>query len=84
MAVKFEKKGEGDYTLDCTGYVCPHPQIYTKKMMEKISEGDTLEVTFDNPSSSESITAMCESIGNQIIEKKAEGGKYVFKIRKSA
>jgi len=84
MAIKFDKKAEGVYTLDCTGYVCPHPQIYTKKMLEKIKGGDILEVTFDNPSSSESIQAMCASAGNEIVEKKAEGGKYVYKIKKAA
>jgi len=84
MAVKFDKKSEGVYTLDCTGYVCPHPQIYTKKMLEKINQGDILEVTFDNPSSSESIAAMCAANGNKIIEKNAEGGKYIYKIKKSA
>ena len=84
MAVKFDKKSEGVYSLDCTGYVCPHPQIYTKKMLEKIHRGDTLEVIFDNPSSSESIVAMCASMGNEIIDKKAEGGKYIYTIRKAA
>ena len=84
MAVKFDKKSEGVYSLDCTGYVCPHPQIYTKKMLEKIQQGDVLEVIFDNPSSSESIAAMCISIGNEIIDKKAEGGKYIYTIRKAA
>ncbi|NCO83554.1 MAG: preprotein translocase subunit TatB [Nitrospirae bacterium CG_4_10_14_3_um_filter_44_29] len=84
MAVKFDKKREGVYSLDCTGYVCPHPQIYTKKMLEKIKKGDILEVTFDNPSSSESISAMCNAIGNEIIEKKADGGKFIYTIRKAA
>lgn len=84
MAIKFDKKSEGVYTLDCCGYVCPHPQIYTKKMLERLKEGDTLEVTFDNPSSSESISAMCASNGNRIIEQVAEGGKYLFRIKKSA
>lgn len=83
MAVKFEKKAEGEYTLDCVGYVCPHPQIYTKKMLEKIGSGDVLEVSFDNPSSSESITAMVEGSGAEIIEKNMDGGKYVYKIKKT-
>ncbi len=84
MAIKFDKKTEGVYTLDCTGYVCPHPQIYTKKMLERIKPGDILEVTFDNPSSSESITAMCAANGNEIVEQVSGGGKYVYKIKKSA
>jgi len=83
MAVKFEKRTEGTYELDCRGYVCPHPQIYTKKMLEKLSEGDVLEVIFDNPSSSESISAMVEGNGSEIIEKTMDGGKYVFTIKKS-
>jgi len=83
MAVKFEKKSEGVYELDCRGYVCPHPQIYTKKMLEKINEGDVLEVLFDNPSSSESIAAMVEGNGSTIEEKTMDGGKYVYKIRKT-
>ncbi len=83
MAMKFEKKGEGLYMLDVKGYVCPHPQIYTKKALEKLRSGDILEVVFDNPSSSESISAMCESNGNEIVEKKMEGGVFTFRIRKS-
>jgi len=82
MAMTFNKKSEGVYCLDVTGYVCPHPQIYTKKALEKMKSGDTLEVIFDNPSSSESVSAMCDSSGNEIIDKSMDGGKYVFTIRK--
>jgi tRNA 2-thiouridine synthesizing protein A len=84
MAIKFDKKSDGVYLLDCSGYVCPHPQIYTKKMLERIKPGDVLEVTFDNPSSSESISAMCVASGNEIIERISEGGKYIYKIKKAA
>jgi tRNA 2-thiouridine synthesizing protein A len=82
MAMKVDKKEEGVYTLDCQGYVCPHPQIYTKKVLEKISSGNVLEVVFDNPSSSESISAMCDNAGHDIFEKTNTEGKYVFSIRK--
>ncbi len=83
MAMKVDKKEEGVYTLDCQGYVCPHPQIYTKKVLEKIASGNVLEVVFDNPSSSESITALCASAGHDIFEREKTDGKYVFKIRKN-
>jgi tRNA 2-thiouridine synthesizing protein A len=84
MPIKFDKKSEGVYTLDCSGYVCPHPQIYTKKMLERIKPGEILEVSFDNPSSSESISAMCANNGDEIVERVAQGGKYLYKIRKAA
>ncbi len=79
MAMKFEKK-EGGYLVDVQGYVCPHPQLYTKKALEKMKSGEVLEVLFDNPSSSESISAMCDSNGNEIVDKVQESGKFTWKI----
>lgn len=85
MAVKFEKLDEGRYLLDVHGYVCPHPQVYTKKALEKMEAGELLEIVFDNPSSAESIAAMCEAEGNEILEKGTESGTGAMKwtIKKS-
>lgn len=83
MAMSFTMKEEGHYVLDVTGYVCPHPQIYTKKALQKIKSGEILDVVFDNPSSSESVSAMCDSEGHDIINKDLNSGKYVYSIKKS-
>ncbi len=83
MALKFEKKTDGVYQLDVKGYVCPHPQIYTKKALEKLKSGEVLEVVFDNPSSGESIATMCENTDDEIIEKKQEGGQFMWDIQKA-
>jgi tRNA 2-thiouridine synthesizing protein A len=80
--MKFEKKGEGEYLLDVQGYVCPHPQLYTKKALEKLQIGDVLEVQFDNPSSGESIATMCDNSGDEITEKQQHSGLYIWQIRK--
>jgi tRNA 2-thiouridine synthesizing protein A len=80
--VKFEKTSNGSYLLDVCGFVCPHPQLYTKKSLEKIQEGDILNIVFDNPSSKETIIQMCEAAGNEILEDKKEGGKLYLKIEK--
>ena len=82
MAVKFDKVEEGKYTLDVCGFVCPHPQIYCTKSLEKVNEGDIIELTFDNPSSGETIVQMCEAAGHEILEKKSEGGKLIYIIEK--
>jgi tRNA 2-thiouridine synthesizing protein A len=82
MAMKFEKKSDGVYALDVCGYVCPHPQIYCKKSLEKIAEGEVLEMTFDNPSSAETIIQMIDQAGHDLMEKKNEGGKIIYKIKK--
>ena len=82
--MKFEKKSEGLYALDVCGYVCPHPQLYTKKALEKMKTGEILELMFDNPSSGESIAAMSDNTGNKIVEKTSVNGKTLWKIQKAA
>jgi len=81
--MKFEKRENGHYVLDVQGYVCPHPQIYTKKALSKVQSGDVVEVIFDNPSSGESIAAMCETTGDEIINRKQEGGQFTWDIEKA-
>ncbi len=81
--MKFEKKADGLYLLDVKGYVCPHPQIYTKKALEKVNAGDVVEVSFDNPSSGESIATMCDNMGDEIIEKSQVDGQFIWNIRKA-
>lgn len=83
MAAKFEKLNEGSYLLDVQGYVCPHPQLYTKKALEKLGVGETLQLVFDNPSSGESISAMCETAGDEIVAQANDGGSTMrWTIRK--
>ncbi len=80
--MKFNKLSEGQYQLDVCGYVCPHPQLYTKKALEKMKEGEVLEIVFDNPSSGESIAAMLDTIGDEILERVKDGSKLTWKVRK--
>ena len=83
MGMKFEKTDEGRYRLNVNGYVCPHPQIYTKKALEKLASGDILELFFDNPSSGESIEAMIDNDGNTLVEKVVEAGQFEWHIQKA-
>jgi len=82
MAMKFEKTGDGEYMLNVTGYTCPHPQMYTKKALQKIESGAVLTLVFDNASSGESIISMCESEGNDLFDRAGESGTFTWKIRK--
>jgi tRNA 2-thiouridine synthesizing protein A len=82
MAVKFEKVSDGEYMLDVTTYVCPHPQMYTKKALQKLNTGEVLTVLFDNPSSGESIISMCETTGDDLFDRSEDSGTFFWKIRK--
>lgn len=83
MAVTFNQLATGQWKLDVCGYACPHPQMYTKKAMQKLASGDLLTLVFDNPSSGESIMAMCEADGNDIVERAEGGGSFTWTIRKA-
>ncbi len=80
--MKFTKVSEGKFELDVCGYVCPHPQLYCKKSLEKMEEGDILDMIFDNPSSAETIIQMCEQAGHEVLEQSKEGNRILFSIEK--
>ncbi len=82
MAMQFEKIGEGAYSLDVCGYTCPHPQMYTKKSLEKMDEDEVLTVLFDNPSSRETMLQMVDAAGHEILEDTKKDGKLILKIEK--
>ncbi len=83
MAMKFEKTGDGIYSLDVKGYVCPHPQLYTKSALSKMKPGETLKLLFDNASSGESIASMCDKEGDEIVEQVTTAGTFVWTIKKA-
>lgn len=81
--MKFNKKEDGVYELDVTGYVCPHPQLYTLKSMEKLQEGMILEVLIDNPSSVESVVQASNDKGYTIMgQESPKTGVTAVKIQK--
>ena len=81
--MKFNKKDNGEYELDVTGYVCPHPQLYTLKCMDKLQDGMIMEVLIDNPSSVESVTQACNGKGYAILDKGSpKAGVTSLKIQK--
>jgi tRNA 2-thiouridine synthesizing protein A len=82
VAIKLSKKSDGVFELDCKGYACPHPQLYTLKSLEKIPDGSVLEVVFDNASSVESIGTAVTKKGYKIVENTKDGGTFTTKIEK--
>jgi len=81
--VNFSKNDDGTFELDVTGYVCPHPQLYTLKYMEKLKDGMIMDVLIDNPSSVESVTQACNGKGYESLEStNPKAGVTALKIQK--
>jgi TusA-related sulfurtransferase len=60
-------------TLDCTGEVCPYPDVKSKRKVKKMKSGEVLKVLVDYPLSAERIPETMESLGHEVISSEKTG-----------
>lgn len=68
--------------VDACGLQCPGPILKMKKTMDGLASGERVEITATDPGFPRDAAAWCNSTGNQLISKKASGGKSVVIIEK--
>ena len=68
--------------VDACGIQCPGPILKLKKSMESLQPGQRLEVSSTDAGFPRDAEAWCHTTGNQFVEKRSEGGKYVVVIEK--
>lgn len=56
------------HKLDVRGEICPYTLINTKRTMEKLRDGDRLEVLIDYPLARENIPRWAEEAGHKVLE----------------
>lgn len=71
-----------DKTEDFKGLNCPMPVLKTKKAIDSLSSGQTLEVLITDAGSKSDIPAMLKRTGNELLEMKEDDGVFTFLIRK--
>lgn len=71
-----------DHQLDVTGMACPMPIVKTKKAMNTLEVGATLEVVSTDAGSKADLPAWAESTGHQYIGLVEEDGKLIHYLRK--
>ena len=54
-------------TLDCSGDVCPYPDVKSKRKVKKMKSGDVLEILLDYPLSAERIPETMSSLGHEVL-----------------
>lgn len=69
--------------LDARGLNCPLPILRTKKALNVLEPGDTLQLISSDPGSVKDIDAFCKQTGNELLENNVESGEFTFIIRKS-
>ncbi len=73
---------KSDRTLDALGLYCPIPVFMTRQEMDKMSQGEILEVLADDPAAEEDIIRWAKKAGQEIINLEKEGHQLRFLIRK--
>jgi len=71
-----------DHTLDATGLRCPEPVMMVRLNIRKISSGQTLLVSCDDPSTTRDIPSFCRFMEHELIAKKIDKVPYLYVIKK--
>jgi tRNA 2-thiouridine synthesizing protein A len=72
-----------DVVLDTKGLNCPLPILKTKKALNGVPPGGTLEVFSTDPGSVADFQALCRTTGNDLLEYSQDDDVYRFLIKKT-
>jgi len=71
-------------TLDVRGQQCPGPIVAMKQAVDRLGEGEVLEVLSTDGGFCADVPAWCRQTGHELLGVEARDGQYVAKIRKRA
>lgn len=66
--------------LDCRGLSCPLPVVHTKKTLEKLAPGESLEVLVDTGTSRDNISRLAKKEGCEVTVKETGEGAFILTI----
>jgi tRNA 2-thiouridine synthesizing protein A len=69
-----------DMFLDATGLNCPLPILKTKKILNTLPVGKSLEVLATDPNSLDDFKAFCKASGHKLLNTNQDGEVYRFLI----
>jgi len=72
-----------DQELDASGLNCPLPILRAKKALAGLDAGQVLHIIATDPGSVKDFEAFARQTGNELMESKEEGGKFLFLIKKA-
>ena len=72
-----------DQTLDARGLNCPLPILKTRKAMNALMAGQTLQVIATDPGFAKDIGAFCQQTGNDLVSSREQGREHLFVLRKT-
>jgi len=73
-----------DRLLDASGLSCPMPVVKAGKEMRSLAAGQVLKIIATDRGALADIPAWAEDTGNELLDSKDEGSRFVFLVRKGA
>jgi len=70
-----------DKVLNAKGLSCPLPILKSKKALQDVAPGGTLEVLATDPGSVADFAAFCRMTGHELMESESVNGIFRFLIR---
>ena len=72
-----------DQELDASGLNCPLPILRAKKALSAMQTGQVLHIIATDPGAMKDFEAFAQQTGNELVESREEGGKYLFFLKKA-
>ena len=73
-----------DRLLDASGLSCPMPVVKAGKEMRALAPGQVLKIVATDRGALADIPAWAEDTGNELVDSRDEGSRFVFFVRKGA
>jgi len=68
--------------LDLIGFFCPVPIHETRKVLDSIETGVTIQVLCDDPETKHDMPALCDRLGVELVSISESSGEFIYKIKK--
>lgn len=79
-----EEIGVDVMKIDACGLSCPGPIMKLKEGVDRLDDGQTLEIVATDPGFVRDADAWCQSTGNQVVASDSAAGKYRIVVKRGA
>lgn len=70
--------------IDTTGLTCPEPLMIVRKELRSLSNGESLNIIADDPSTERDFLLLCNFFKYKLVTNKIENGVYHYTITKTS
>jgi tRNA 2-thiouridine synthesizing protein A len=73
---------DADVSVDCSGMVCPKPQLLAKKALKGLGDGQVAEMIITNPASLGPVKKIFEKEGASLAGEEKDGATFKLYFKK--